>query len=82
MARFAERVEAIRAAAEAAAPEDCWVRLSDNLSHLGNGTFAVSFMRERETPVPVEEPGDNPYDEYVGGATIGPFDDLATIDWR
>jgi hypothetical protein len=48
MARFSERMDAIRAAAKAVAPEDTYVVLSDNLSHLGNGTFAVSIKAECE----------------------------------
>lgn len=86
MGRFTERIAALRAAGEAVAPEDCFVRVSDNLSHLptGNGTFGVSIMRERDEPLPESEwePGANLYDETVMGAVVGPFDDLNEIDWR
>lgn len=84
MGRFDERRAAIRAAAEAVAPPDTYVRLSDNLSHLGNGTFGASIMRERDEPLPESEwePGVDVNSEYVMGAVVGPFDDLGEVDWR
>lgn len=89
MSRFTERREAIRAAAQEVAPADSFVVLSDNLSHLGNGTFAVSIKTERATPLEDPEPpdscgegGDDPLNETLASVLVRPGDDVAHVGRR
>lgn len=86
MARFFARIEAIRRMAEAVKPPDSFVVVSENLSHLGNGTFAVSVKRERETPLDDPEPpdscgegGDDPLNETLASVLIRPDHDLLVM---
>ena len=88
MARFTERMDAIRAAAQAVAPPDSYVVLSENLSHLGNGTFCVSIREDcpacegepcEEGCERCEDDGRSTGSHTLASVMVKPLDDLATI---
>lgn len=84
MNRFGPRIDAIREAAQDVCPEDGFVVLSDNLSHLGNGTFAVSIKVEREEPLAESEwePGVDIFNRTIASVLVKPFDELSSIGTR
>lgn len=65
MERYERRRTQAHLAAARVCPEHCEVQLSGNLSHIGNGTFSVSIVRERPEGYVREDPDENALYETV-----------------